>query len=171
MNILDAVHVRYTHPIKDLGNSETIVFHSGTNILSSPLVLDRQLDTVIDTLRERHITFNHNLSGLVLDEIIKTDLQLAEYIPLAGLKLRQLLTFLAKKEAIIKVKKTQLMRRICCAVCYSRSRQKSPPAIRIRALIRKRWSRPNRIPWQTQPDAPHRRQTQTMHQSLLLLGQ
>ena len=40
----------------------------------------------------------------MLDEILKTDIQLVEYIPLAGLSFRELPTFLEKKHAIINVK-------------------------------------------------------------------
>ena len=72
--------------------------------MTSPVGLDKQLDSLIETLRERHITFNRNLSGLVLDEILKADFQLVEVIPLAGLKLRELTTCIAKKRAIINVK-------------------------------------------------------------------
>ena len=85
---------------------EPIVLHSGKRIVTSPMVLDKQLDFLIDTIRERHITFNRNLSGLVLDEISKSDLQLVEVIPLAGLKFRELPHFLAQKQAIINVKNT-----------------------------------------------------------------
>ena len=72
MNFWVAVHVRYTYPTKDLGNSDTILLHSGMNSGPGPLVLDRQLGSLIETLRERHIYFNRNLSGLVLDEILET---------------------------------------------------------------------------------------------------
>ena len=40
----------------------------------------------------------------MLDEIINSDLQVAEYIPLAGLKFRRLPAFLEKKHAIVNVK-------------------------------------------------------------------
>ena len=66
--------MRYTHPTKDLGDLYTIVLHSGKRIITSPVVLHKQLDALIDTIRERHIIFNRNLSGLVLDEILKTDI-------------------------------------------------------------------------------------------------
>ena len=74
-----AFHVRYNDSRKDLCYPDTIVLHSGPNIVSSPLLLDRGLDSLIDTLRERHNTFNHNLSGVVLKVIIKTDLEMTEY--------------------------------------------------------------------------------------------
>ena len=75
---------------KDLGISEMVVFHCRRNIVTSPLILDRQLDTLIDTLRERHMIFIRNLSGLMFDDILKTDLPLTEYISLADLKFREL---------------------------------------------------------------------------------
>ena len=106
INFWVAVYVRYTHPTKDLGDQDTIILHSGKRIVTSSVVLDKQLDSLIDTIRERHISFNRNVSGLVLDEILKTDLQLVEYVPLAGLKFRELPTFLEKKHAIINVKNT-----------------------------------------------------------------
>ena len=61
--------------------------HSGKSIVSIPLVLARQMDTLIATIRERHFTLNRNLSGLVVVEILKTDLQVADYIHLAVFKL------------------------------------------------------------------------------------
>ena len=69
VNFWEAVYVLYTHPSKDLGNQDTIVLHSGKRIITSPVVLDKQLDSLIDALRDRHISFNRNLSGLVLDEM------------------------------------------------------------------------------------------------------
>ena len=63
-------YVRNAHPTKDLTDKEPIVLHSGKRIVTSPVVLDKQLDSLIDALRDRHSTFNRNLSGLVLDEII-----------------------------------------------------------------------------------------------------
>ena len=50
INLWVAVHVRYTNPTKVLGNSDSIVLHSGPNIVTSPLVLERKLDSLIDTL-------------------------------------------------------------------------------------------------------------------------
>ena len=75
--------------------------------VTSALVLDRQLDTRLDTLRERHITLHRNLSHLPFDEILQTDLQLAEYIPLAGLMFRELPHVIAEKHAIIIVQNVE----------------------------------------------------------------
>ena len=80
--------MRYTHPTKDLGDLDTIVLHSWKRIVTSPLVLDKQLDAMNDALRERHINFKGNLSGLLIDEILKTNLLVVQYIPLLGLKFR-----------------------------------------------------------------------------------
>ena len=104
INFWASVHVRYTHATKELGNSDRIVLHSGPNMVIIPVLLDRQVDSIIDTIRDRHIIFKRNLPGLVLDEVLKTELQLAEYIPLGGLKFPQRPTFLAKKQAIINFK-------------------------------------------------------------------
>ena len=49
---------------------------------------------------------SRNLSGLVLDKIITSELQPLEVIPLAGLKFRKLPKFLTKKQAIFYVKNT-----------------------------------------------------------------
>ena len=106
INFWVAVSVRYTHPTKDVTDMEPVILHSGKRIVTSPVVLRAQLDSLIDVLRERHIHFNRNLSGLVLEEIIKTDIRVIEYVPLAGLKYRKLPTFLAKKHAIINVNNT-----------------------------------------------------------------
>ena len=59
-----SVYVRYTDPNMDLGDLDTIVLHSGKRIVTSPVVFDNQLDALIDSIRERHITINRNLSGL-----------------------------------------------------------------------------------------------------------
>ena len=64
INFSMAVYVRYSHPTKGLGDMEPNVLHSGKRIITSHLVLDRQLDSIIDTVRERHIKFIRNLSGL-----------------------------------------------------------------------------------------------------------
>ena len=85
---------------------ERIVLHSGKRIVTGPLVLDRQLNSLIDSIRERHNTFSRNISGLVLDEIMKTDIQQLEDLPLAGLKFLELPSFLAMKRAIINVENT-----------------------------------------------------------------
>ena len=66
----------------------------------------RQGVSISDSLRERHDTFNRNLSGLAMGEMLKTDLQMLEYAPRAGLNFHQLANFLAKKQAMINVKKT-----------------------------------------------------------------
>ena len=71
-----AVNVSYSHPNKHLGAMDTIEFQSGQRVWRSPLVLDREVDSLIDTTQGRHIRVNRNLSGLVFDEIVKTDLQL-----------------------------------------------------------------------------------------------
>ena len=42
----------------------------------------------------------------MLNEFIKTDIQLAEYIPLPGLKFRELPNYLAKKNALVNVQNT-----------------------------------------------------------------
>ena len=83
-----------------------MVLHSGKRIVPSPILLAKQDDSLIDTRRERHITFNRNLYGLVLDEILKTDIQLGEYLHLTALMFQDLPPFLEKKHAIIKVKNT-----------------------------------------------------------------
>ena len=87
-NFWVAIHVPYTYPAKDRGNTDTIVLHSGTNKVTSPLLLVRKLDSLIDNLRESQINFTHYLSGLGFDDILKTDLQLAKYLRHAGLKFR-----------------------------------------------------------------------------------
>ena len=50
------VYLRYSHPTKVLGDMDTIVLHSGKRNVTSPVVLDKQLDSIIDRIRERHIT-------------------------------------------------------------------------------------------------------------------
>ena len=107
VNFWVAVYLRYTHPTKDLNDLDTIILHSGKRIVTSPVVLDKQHDSLIDTFRERHITFNRNLSGLLLDEIIKSDLRVAEYIPRTGLKFQELPPFPEKKHAVINLKNTE----------------------------------------------------------------
>ena len=102
VNFWVAVYVRYTHPTTDLGDID--IFHSGKHSITRPVGLDKEIDALIDTIRERHISFKRNLSGLVRFEILKTDLQVVEYIPLAGLKFREITNFLAKKQAIINVR-------------------------------------------------------------------
>ena len=104
INFWVAVQVRYTHPTKVLCNFHTIVLHTGKRIVTSPVVLVRQLDSRMHIILERHTLLNLNLSGLVLDEILKTDLQVAEEIPLAVLNIRQLPFLLSQKKAIINVK-------------------------------------------------------------------
>ena len=106
INFFVAIHVRYTHPTNDQRNREPTILHSGKRIITSTLVLHRQLDSLINILRERNIRFNQERSGLVLEEILKTDLKVVEYVPLAGLKFRQLPPFLASKQAIINVNNT-----------------------------------------------------------------
>ena len=64
------------------------------------------MDALIDALRERNTIFNRNLTDLLLDEILKTDLQLLPYIPHAGLKFPELPHFLVQKQTIINVKNT-----------------------------------------------------------------
>ena len=61
INFLVAVYVRYSHPNKNLTDREPIGLHSGKRLVTSPLVFDRELDSLIDTVRERHIMFNRNL--------------------------------------------------------------------------------------------------------------
>ena len=70
------------------------------------MLLARQVDSILDAFHERQITFNRNLSSLVLDEILKCDFQLVEYLPLADLKLRVIRSILEKKHTIINVKNT-----------------------------------------------------------------
>ena len=52
INFWVAVNVHYSHPNKDLTDTEPIVLHSGKRIVTSLLVLDRRQDSIIDTLRE-----------------------------------------------------------------------------------------------------------------------
>ena len=66
-----AVYVRYSHQNKTLTEREPIVLHRGKRLVTRPLVLEKQLDSLIDSIRERHTMFNRNISGLVLDEIIE----------------------------------------------------------------------------------------------------
>ena len=49
INFWLAVYVRYTQPTKDQSDNEPIVLHSGKLLVTSTLVLARQLDTVIHT--------------------------------------------------------------------------------------------------------------------------
>ena len=105
-NILVADYFRYSHPTKDLHDMEPIDFHRWQRIIIGPVVLHKHLASLIDTIRVRDITVNRNLSGLVLDEIIKSDLQLVELIHLAGLKFSELPQFLALKHAIVNEQKT-----------------------------------------------------------------
>ena len=104
INFWVADYVRYSQPTKDLSDTEPIVLHSWNRSITSPVGLDKQLDTLIDALRDRHFKFNRNLSDLVVDEIIKSDLHLREIIPLARFKFLELPTFLDKNHAIINVK-------------------------------------------------------------------
>ena len=105
INFLVAIHVRYTHPNNDQRKREPTILPSEKRIFTSTLVLHRQVDSLLNILRERNIRFNQERSGFVLDEILKTD-KVVEYVLLAGLKFRKVPPFLASKQAIINVKNT-----------------------------------------------------------------
>ena len=99
VNLCVAVNVLYTHTRKELTKLDMIVLHIGRSIGPSRLALLPQHHTLQATSPDRHTTFNSNLSVLLLAEILKRDLQGAEYTTGAALMFRQLSTFLAKKPA------------------------------------------------------------------------
>ena len=88
INCRVADYVRYNDHRKDFADREPIVLHRWKRVMPSPKVIDRQIDYLIDPSRQSHIKFNRTLSGLVLDEILMSDLQGVEVIPLAGLMFR-----------------------------------------------------------------------------------
>ena len=65
INFRVAVYVRYSQLNKDLTDMEHILLQSGKSSVTRTLVRDKHLDSLIDTIRERHITFNRDLSGRV----------------------------------------------------------------------------------------------------------
>ena len=51
---------------------ESVVLHSWKRIGTSPFVVYQELDSLLVTVQERQIMFNHNFTALMLDEILKT---------------------------------------------------------------------------------------------------
>ena len=64
------------------------------------------MESILDTRLQRDSKFNCYLSGLVLEEIINSEVHLVEVIRLARLKFRAQPDFLDKKRAIITIKNT-----------------------------------------------------------------
>ena len=98
-----AIHVKYGHPNKDVKNITPVILHTGKQVLTSAEILPQQLEEVMKILLQRNVNFNRLNSGLVLDEILKADVKVVDYLPLCGLKFRELPPFLSKKHAIINV--------------------------------------------------------------------
>ena len=101
-----AIHVKYDHPSKDSKKMSPVILHSGKQVLTCAEILPQQLDEVMKILRQRNANFNQLNSGLILDEILRTDVKVVDYLPLMGLKFRELPPFLSKKRAIINVQNT-----------------------------------------------------------------
>ena len=92
-----AIYLQYTNPTKELDESEPILRNGGKRIVTSPLLTSRQLHFLKNMLRDRDDNFKRNLWGMMIEDIINTELKTVEYIPLACLKFTQLSTLLAKE--------------------------------------------------------------------------
>lgn len=114
LNCWVALLVRFTHPKRI--SATLIIINSGKRTVIGPLVMAPQRQSITDICRESHILFNLKLSGLVLDEIVKTDLQEAENILLTGGMFGQHPHFLAQKKQSPMSRKliTDYLDMLCC---------------------------------------------------------
>ena len=170
INFWPAGHVRCSHPTNDLKDTEPNNLGSGYRIVTNPVVLKCQVASLIEERGGRHIMFSPNLAGGELHVLIKTDLLVFDYVPLAELKNRKLADFSGRSMRSPR-SKSQKSFVLDIHRCLRNILVKtSPAATLIGTLVQPRRRRSNPQPGNMGRNSGHRGHGHRLHQCLPLLG-
>jgi len=100
-----AVHLKYTHPHKELLKMDPPYLNSGRLILVDPSGIQDKLDEIHRLMLDKNANFVRQSSGLVLDDILDFRFKVCEFNPLARSYL-PLPKFLRNKGAIVNIQNT-----------------------------------------------------------------
>ena len=101
-----SVHVRYTHPAREVKDTKPQYLHTGKRRLMNHEELEEKLDAMTGTILVHNADFVRQSSWLVLADVVTFRFKVCEFLPLVGREYKQLPTFLGKKKAIVNVHNT-----------------------------------------------------------------
>ena len=123
--------LRYTDHAREVKDMKPQYLHTGKRRFMNHEELLENLDAMLGTILLHNAHFVRQSSGLVLADVVSFRFKVCEFLPLVWRAYKELLTFLAKKKAIVNIQNTDNR---CFG--YAMASARAPPLVHVEHAYR-----------------------------------